>query len=96
MEAQEILSISVQIIGMLFIVGLGSILVWSMTMDGKLTANEASKVIIMVGFIFAMISNGARPADTLPIFDSSIMLILLGSVLTMSGIDAYRFIKDKK
>ena len=95
METQVILSLSVQVMGMLFIVGLGSVLVWSMTRDGKLTANEAAKVVILVGFIYAMISNGYRPADTLPVFDSSIILILLGSVLTMAGLDAYKLIKEK-
>ena len=96
MELQEIISIATQILGVLFILALGGILVWSMTRDGKLTANEASKVTIMIGFIYAMIVNGSRPVDTSPVFDSSIMLILLGSVLTMAGIDAYKLIKDKK
>jgi len=95
METQEILSISVQIIGMLFIVGLGSILVWSMTRDGRLTANEASKVVAMVAFIYAMIVNGVRSIGTDPIFDSSIILILLGSILTMAGIETWGPTKSK-
>jgi len=91
----ENLTIVTQIIGIGFVLGLGLILIWSMTRDGKLTANEASKVIIMVGFAYAMIANGTRLPDTQPIFDSSIILILLGSVLTMAGIDAYNLMKKK-
>ncbi len=96
MEIQEILSAGAQVIGMLFVVGLGTILIWSMTRDGTLTANEASTVVIMVGFIYAIISNGSRLPDTAPIFDSSIILILLGSVLAMAGLDAYTLIQGKK
>ena len=96
MEAQEIILIVLQIIGIVFIVGLGVILVWSMTRDGKLTANEASKVTIMCGFIYAMIVNGARPEGSDLIFDSSTILILLGSVLLMAGIDLYKVSQLKK
>ena len=92
----ENLTIVVQIIGIGFVLGLGLILVWSMTKDGKLSANEASKVIIMVGFTYAMIVNGTRIPDTQPIYDSSIILILLGSVLTMAGIDAYNLMKKSE
>ena len=91
----ETLTIVTQIIGIGFILGMGIILIWSMTKDGKLTANEASKVIIMIGFAYAMIVNGTRLPDTSPKFDSSIILILLGSVLTMAGIDAYNLMKKK-
>ena len=97
METQLIFEMAVQSIGVLFTLSLGILLVWHMNKSGgKLTPNEAGKVIVMIMFVYAMIVNGSREVGTPLVFDVNIIMILLGAVLGLAGIENWKDIQDKK
>jgi len=81
--------LAAKIIALLFTVSLGVVLIISMRKDGKLTADEASKVVLMGLLIYMTIMNGTRATEWLT-FDQGTYLIVLGSVLALAGIDIYR------
>ena len=87
MEAQVILSVVAQGLALIFIFTMGVVWLIGARKDGKLTKDEIAPVAIIGVFIFMMIMNGMRPIDTPPRFDSSVVLIVLGSVLLLAGID---------
>ena len=86
MEADEIITIVAKVVALLMTVALFVILVIGMKKDGKLTADEAAKVIIMGLLIYMTIVNGARDTEW-PIYDQGILLIMLSAVLVLAGID---------
>ena len=89
MTPTEILVLSAKAIAVLFILILGIILIVSMKKDGKLTADEASKVVLIALFIYMTVVNGTRTTEWL-VFDQGTYLIILGSVLGLAGLDIYK------
>jgi hypothetical protein len=87
MEPQEILSIVAQGIALLFIAWVMIVLVISQKNKDRLTGEEVAKDVIIIAFIFVMVFNGYREAGTSPIFDSTTMLLMLGSLLGLAGMD---------
>jgi hypothetical protein len=85
----EILVLSVKAVAVIFILTLGIILVVSMKKDGKLTADEASKVVLIALLIYMTVVNGTRSTEWL-VFDQGTYLIILGSVLGLAGLDIYK------
>ncbi len=86
MEVQEILIVVAKGLAILFTVILFVMLVLSMRKDGKLGADEASKVVIMGLLIYMTVVNASRLTEY-PTFGDGTYLILLGSVLLLAGID---------
>jgi len=82
-----ILGIVAQGAALIFILGMLVTLILSQKKDGAFTADEASKVVIICTFIFMIVSNAYRPQGTDPVFDMGIILLTLGSVLGLAGID---------
>ena len=97
MEIQEVISVVAQILGFLFILGLGIIQVYHMNKSGgSLTPNETAKIVILSMFVLVVVINGFRDIGTDAKFDTTMVTLLLGAVLGMAGIDAYKVTKEKK
>lgn len=89
MESQEIIKLAAQGAAILFTLILFVMLVLSMRKDGKLGADEASKVVIMGILIYMTIVNAERITEY-PTFGDGTYLLLLASVLLLAGIDVYK------
>lgn len=97
MESQEILVIVAKGVAILFTLTLFITLMLSMRKDGKFTADEASKVIVMGLLIYMTVVNANRITEY-PTFDDGTYFLLLASVLLLAGIDVYKakgLLKDK-
>jgi len=86
METQEILSVAAKGLAVIFTLILFIMLLRSMRKDGKLGADEASKVVIMGILIYMTVVNANRITEY-PTFGDGTYLILLASVLLLAGID---------
>ena len=93
MEAQEILSVIAQGLALSFIAWVLITLVLSQQSDGKFTSEEAAKVIVIVGFVFIMI---VIAYSEKPPFNETMLLINLGALLGLAGIDVYKAKKLKE
>jgi len=89
MDYNEILAIAAQSIAIIFAVILGVILILSMKKDGKFTADEAAKVVLMGLLIYMTVVNATRDTEWL-VFDQGTYLIVLGAVLGLAGLDIYK------
>jgi hypothetical protein len=89
MTPTEILVLSVKAVAVIFTLMLGIILIISMKKDGNLTADEASKVVLIALLIYMTVVNGTRSTEWL-VFDQGTYLIILGSVLGLAGLDIYK------
>lgn len=89
----EIFNLLLEPFILLMLIALGVFLVKNMTKDGELTATEVSKIIIMAICVYMTIVNAKREPDTQPLFDTSTYLIVLGSLLTLAGIDILKINK---
>ena len=89
MEVMDYLTVSAQGLAILFTLGLFIMLIISMRKDGKLGADEASKVVIMGLLIYMTLKNGNRITEY-PTFGDGTYLLLLASVLLLGGIDIYK------
>ena len=85
----ENLALAAQIAALVFALLLGVLLIIGMMKDKKLTADEAAKVAIIGMFIYMMVVNGNRVTEWM-IYDQGVILIVLGSVLLLAGIDIYK------
>ena len=85
----ENLALAAQIAALVFTLLLGVLLIIGMMKDKKLTADEAAKVAIIGMFIYMMVVNGNRVTEWM-IYDQGVILIVLGSVLLLAGIDIYK------
>jgi hypothetical protein len=89
MTPTEILVLSVKAVAVIFTLMLGIILIISMKKDGNLTADEASKVVLIALLIYMTVVNGTRSTEWI-VFDQGTYLIILGSVLGLAGLDIYK------
>lgn len=89
METQEIIVVIAKGLSVLFVLTLFLMLIMSMRKDGKFTADEASKVVIMLILIYMTVVNGQRTTEY-PTFGDGTYLILVGAVLLLAGIDMAR------
>ena len=87
MEPQEILSLVAQGVALIFIAWVMVTLVMSQKSKDRLTGEEVAKDVIIIAFIFVMVFNGYREVNTPPVFDSTTMLLMLGSLLGLAGMD---------
>lgn len=87
MEAQAIFILAAQGVALAFITWVMVTLVLSQKKNDRLTGEEVAKDVIIIAFIFVMLSNGYREVDAPPIFDSTTVLLMLGSLLGLAGID---------
>jgi len=83
----ELLKIIAPVAGLIFILGMGIVYVISANKDGKFTGDEMAKVIAMAGFVFMLIVNGYRPENAPLVFDHTMVMVSLGAVLVLAGID---------
>jgi hypothetical protein len=89
MTPAEILVLSVKAVAVIFTLMLGIILIISMKKDGNLTADEASKVVLIALLIYMTVVNGTRSTEWI-VFDQGTYFIILGSVLGLAGLDIYK------
>jgi len=87
----EVVKIVAPVLGLIFILGIGIIYVVSAKRDGKFTGDEMAKVIAMAGFVFMLVVNGYRAEGAPLVFDHTMVMFSLGSVLVLAGIDVAKF-----
>ena len=87
MEAQQILGLAAQGVAVVFVTWMLITLVLSQKKRDGLTGDEVAKVVIIATFIFIITMNGFRDVSTPPIFDSTVVLLTLGSLIGLAGID---------
>jgi hypothetical protein len=96
----DILKIIAPSVSLLFLLGMGVIYVLHAKKDGRFTGDEMAKVIAMAGFVFMLVVNGYRPEGSALIFDHTMIMVSLGSVLVLAGIDVAKingiFKNDKR
>ena len=83
----EILKIVAPILALLFTLWMGVTYVLGAKKDGKFTGDEMAKVAAIGGFLFMLIVNGYREPESPLIFDHTMVMVSLGSVLILAGID---------
>ena len=90
MTPQEILSLVAQGVALIFIAWVMVTLVLSQKKNDRLTGEEVAKDVIIIAFVYVMLSNGYREPGTPPVFDTTTMLLMLGALLGLAGIDVVK------
>lgn len=86
MESQEIISLIGSTLSLLFLFIVGIVWLMGAKGDGKLSKEEIAPVAIIGVFIYMMVVNANRTTEFM-VFDTTTVLLVLGSVIALAGID---------